>query len=432
MNRYVSVTGTNSGPGDEEHPWATVIYAGLNAVSGDTVFVNSGNYSGGVAPVANEVAYIAIGTVTVDSGAFCCFDIEGKNNILISGFTFHNEEGDGVYPEVSGIGIRDAGMIAGTGSHHITIVNCTFSGINRNESDVNSYGAPIIVYSLADERLGHTNCHHIIIKNCTFLASVLDTQSGIYHDNITVTGNTENVLIFGNSFYHDYSIYSIGAGFIVLAGNQSTAYPDQPRKIVVSNNTIELTGPIDYNRSFPYFGGAADVLCERNISTIPGNGIFVLCEKGLSNYGTTERVWYRRNLVHCYANGITAGTFADNYRSPKDIWCSNNTCIKSYSIYTNINFISGNTTDSPEGLLGDCRFFNNVFSGTPDLLDQIGVVLDHNDWANYGPRVSNIDTAVPSWYTPGQFGDYEPVLELDINGSPCKYCRGAEERIWGD
>ena len=436
-DRYVSIGGNNSGPGTSDSPWATLVYAGLTAQSGDTVFVTAGTYSAGCEVSASSVSYIAIGEVNVVGDGFrSCFHIEGKDYIKIQGFNMSNNGGNPFVAASAGVTIRDLNNVGGTGCSYITVSDCTFSGINRREQFTYDYGTPFFVYSFADERLGHTNCNHIVLKDCSFYASKMDTQSGVFHDHVACVGNVSDVLITGCYIYHDFSVYNIRGSTLGFGGGQLlSGYPDYPRRVVVSNNYFEYVGTPLGTVTFPYFTGCKDVLCERNTCVNFGGGIIAVTEDGYNLETRSERQWYRRNLITgVIRNGLTTGTFADTYRSPKNIWATNNTIVKAPIVSGNwlVNLLKLNTTDSPEGVSGDCYFANNIFIGTPLLRDQgAPVVMEYND-ENVGRhvRLSNIDRSTPSWYTPGLFGDYEPVNELDINGSPAKYCRGAEELVW--
>lgn len=446
MNRYVSIGGNNSGPGDSSSPWATFVYACQSAQPGDTVFVNAGTYYGGAEVAQSEVTYIGLDNpVIVGDGSRCCFNIEGKHHILIQGFTFTNNEGVMGWSEVSGVGIRDVGNVGGTSSHHITVDGCTFRDINHRPASPTSYGAPVIFYSYGKTSLGHGNCHHIIIINCRFFAGKLDTPNGTTgHSHINSAGNVEHILIKDNYFYHDYYVYNAGGSCIELSGNQTgVAEPDIPRKMVITGNVGEYVGATDTDpfagvRFLVYLTASHDILIERNRSINFPAGILAVCETGYSVATSTERQWYRRNVfTGLLANGITIGTYSWYYTAVGNIWCTNNTLTKIVSGYSNVLLVSNNVTTFPVPIFGNCRISNNIINGTPHVQDLFSaeahqyLQMTNNDLGGgINVTMKKIDKDLPPWYTPGLFGDYEPAMELDINGSPSKECRGAEELTW--
>lgn len=421
-SRYVSTDGTDSGPGSIEAPWATVVYAAQHAVSGDSVFILPGTYSAGAVPASDSVSYEGIGSVHIVGDGFpYCFYLSARNYISIRNISFSIT---GSAEATFGIIITDdfANHIPCT---NILIHNCVFSDVNkRSPAGPNDYAVDIGAISYSDESLDQEGLHHLAVVGCTFNPGYQDMDSGIQVSHISINGNCQNMLFKNNTFNHTVGVYPTNNGCMEFAGNQiPQAFPDQSRKVVITGNILNWTGTPDTNRGSFYPTGCDSFLIERNTLNSWPNGIYIVAEDSY-HHNTTSRVWLRRNRILNCAIGFLTGTFADNYNVPENIWFTNNTIVKVPGTAAGVTVIG-------RGVAGDAYIANNLIAGaTPYIFNNTDF-----DSFNYNSNdtviaVNNIDTSTPSWYTPGVFGDYEPDNELDINGSPCKYCRGAEEQVW--
>ncbi len=116
---YVSTTGSDSNPGTEAAPFATIQRAANAALAGNTVLVKAGTYTGGITlpnsgTSSNYITFMPFGTDAVTiQGSTNHFVITDKNYIRIKGFRFSASTGSSI-------------SISGSNAHDIVIEDSIF------------------------------------------------------------------------------------------------------------------------------------------------------------------------------------------------------------------------------------------------------------------------------------------------------------------
>ena len=183
---YVSATnGNDSADGSSNAPWATLQRSSQNLVSGDTVIVRAGNYSGfvmGWGGVAQNGAPGAPISFLADPGAVITnhnyktgdgIDLEGCSWVTIDGFTFNNPLGTN---GISRAGVRscDNGI---SNAVHVVIRRCTAVGCG-NYGIFTSHSDYLLIES--NECSGSILQHGIYVSNACVSPTVRGNRS---HDN---------------------------------------------------------------------------------------------------------------------------------------------------------------------------------------------------------------------------------------------------------
>lgn len=384
------------------------------AAPGDTIIVHPGTYVEKIV-LPSQIELYAEGEVIIRStglaapGAFgACIEIGGKHDVVVDGFTI--QEGGGVFgwSNSEGIAIRDLGAVGGTGSYNIIIRNCIFENIVPRSGVPDSVSLPLSIYSLADERLGHTNVHDILIEDCIFRNCNVTSTLGITPGYLSIMGNVENVTIKDCYFYHDRTLYGTIANGINFSGNRLGGYPDTPRRCRVVGNTFE-TPPNDYvMQQSCYLNVCSNIIVERNYFKNWSLGPEIAAE--VPDLNTSYNIIIRRNIIESYYWGVNIGAFSDFYSTVYNIWVDSNT-IRAGILVTALN------GEQPTGLL----FTNNIITGTITN-DTTGCTFSNNTTEDV-VRIDNLYTDTPSWV------EYN-TQELDYNGSKDKRTKGAVEQQW--
>lgn len=383
------------------------------AAPGDSIIVYEGTYLERVT-LPSQINLYASGEVVIDAagigGYGSSIEINGKHDIVVSGFTLLGGA-NGFWSNVEGIAIRDLGGVGGTGSYNITISNCTFRNIVPRAGHPSSLGIGVVVYSYADERLGHTNCHDITIEDCYFTECNPTNTNGITVGYITVLGNVENIIIRNNYVLHRYSTYNTIANGINFSGNYD-GYPANPRYIKVYDNTFEAEYPDTHASQSVYLNVTAYAVIERNYIKNWSYGPMVAAEAGTLDEFTSHDIIIRRNIIESYYYGVTVAEWSSFYKQVYNVWVDSNT-IRGNVLITDLN------GQAPSYAL---LFTNNIITGT------ITSTYSY-DSPFYGTqtedviRIDNLSTEIPSWIV------YN-TTELDYNGSKNKRTKGAVEQQW--
>ena len=169
-NTNPACSDTASGAGTATQPFCTLTKGAAKAVSGDTVQVIAGTYTGSSVSPASGVTFTANSGVTISGGPSGAkgFSISGKSNVVISGFTITGTPSYGIYVNSSS--------------------NITLSG-----NTVSFSGQPVSGQSASGIYLSSLNGGLI--------------KSNVTHDNaahgILLTGSTTGVTVQGNTSYHN-------------------------------------------------------------------------------------------------------------------------------------------------------------------------------------------------------------------------------------
>ncbi|MGD2033547.1 MAG: right-handed parallel beta-helix repeat-containing protein [Bacteroidales bacterium] len=238
---YVSGSGDNSHNGSQPEPWQTLQYAADHTGPGDTVIVQSGDYSGFYTDVsgtaddpivfkATEGAVITTKNQTTDDA----INLEGASYVVIDGFTITNDHGTieraGIRSVVNTGAVIRNNTITGMGtwgiftgfSESVTIENnsCSFSVDEHGIYHSNSADNPVIRGNICFSN--HGNGIHMngdismggdgIISNATIAANIIYDNgrgggSGINCDGV------QNSVIKNNLLYNNHasgiSLYKI-------------------------------------------------------------------------------------------------------------------------------------------------------------------------------------------------------------------------------
>lgn len=433
-SKYVSLNGKNTDPGTRLKPWATIQHAIDQAEAGTTVVILPGIYHERVS-IKNKSGkpnrWITIkaeryGTVTVTGKArysknedfLGVFELDNANYIKISGLEITHDGNHYTTPNT----IRLAGIEINPSAHHIRIENNDIHSVNTRMGSTKEYAYPIIALSMKDDA---TNINNLEIIGNKIHDSETNTGDGIiYCEMIHLLGNIHDVLVKDNEVYNSES------SGISVSGNYRDSSVckllslanDRVRNVVINNNIFRNM------RDFGvYVNGCNNVLVERNYIEDCGYGIGVLTETGKIDKGNdcgdglpSERVWIRNNIVIDSKNSdLVLGMYRThatrNYYEPiRDVYVTNNTFwgAKAGPSSSAIMLLPG--------ILGECRFLNNIIVSNGFLLtraDTAGfdntVKLDYNLWYSTAPAPFRYGSN--NNLPPRNFEDYSTDYKQDIN-----------------
>lgn len=247
---YVSPYGSDSAPGTQAAPFATIQRAANAASAGDTVIVGNGVYSNPAA--SGEGSKLVTFSRSGSAGAPIVFMAENQGGAVLDGLgntTAEALEFGGSYIRVQGFEVRgfsDTGMSNYAGGRFIEILDndihdigryCATTGIGRDgiflgASDVVIRGNKI--HDIGRYAPGESGCANSLYYQTN--------DHGIY------IAGANNVTIEGNSFFnnrHGWSIhvYPSAVSGLAIRGNQfSQPNPWEPGYIIfaagVSNSSV--------------------------------------------------------------------------------------------------------------------------------------------------------------------------------------------------
>lgn len=404
--KFVSPNGKDTDPGTRSKPWASIQYALDQARAGTTIALLPGMYNQRVQikdKSGTPARWITIkadkpGTVTVTGRVpypgkenfLGVFELENAAYIQITGLEITH---DGNYYTTKDT-IRLAGIEINPSGHHIRLENNDIHSVNRRNSTTHEYAYPIIAWSMKDNA---TSIHHLeIVGNKIHDSKTNRGDNSIYCEMIHLLGNLNHVLISDNEVYNSESSgVSVAGNYRPAAACASLSLEnDRVRNVVIRNNVFRNM------RDFGvYVNGCNNVLIEQNYIEDCGHGIGVLTETGKIDKGNhckeglpSERVWIRNNIVNASRNsdlvlGMYRTHVTRNYYEPvKDIYVTNNTFLgaKADPGSSAIMLLPG--------ILGKCRFLNNIVASNGFLLtrtDTTGfdnmIMLDYNLWHSTSP-----------------------------------------------
>jgi hypothetical protein len=429
--RFVSVTGEDSGNGSKATPWRTLQHALNEATPGSIIYLMPGTYHERVTVTRSgtENAYIKVtalepGTVTMDGNEppsqddfaisrFAVFRIADVAYFSVEGLTITNDGKN----YCSGACLGLAAFDIGRNAHHIFISGNDIHHIDRPQGFAGNYTVPILLASLEkDEEV----IRHIVIQNNRFHDSDSNTENpeegGFYSMALALSGNVEHVLIENNTFY------DLGSGAVNVSGNYRSQVPtsslspslDHPRKVVIRNNDFQRIA----NTYCIYIDGGRQTLIERNYLQNCAYGIGVVTEvidNGADGY--SEHIWIRNNIVNESLHfDFVAGMWLTaskrpNYDPVKNIYVTNNTFFSSKREPGQFS------VQLRPGVFGDSKFANNIVVSNQQLLLRNSseqylntVKLDFNIW-------NSEDSAPLCWDgSCGLFSSYQSTASQDAHG----------------
>jgi parallel beta-helix repeat protein len=271
-NTNPACSDTASGAGTVTQPFCTLIKGAAKAISGDTVQVIAGTYTGSSVSPASGVTFTAKSGVTVSGGPSGAkgFSVSGKSNVVISGFTITGTPSYGIYVNASS--------------------NITLSG-----NTVSLSGQPVSGQSASGIYLSSLNGGLI--------------KGNVAHDNaahgILLTGSTTGVTVQGNTSYHNAYQWERNANGIdvtapgnFIIGNVTYANEDTGINIYTGGDNSLVTDNVTYGNGdhgiddFDVTGGR-----------VIGNTVYGNCTDGINVEGTSGNYDIENNVSMNNATG---------------------------------------------------------------------------------------------------------------------------------
>jgi parallel beta-helix repeat protein len=271
-NTNTACSDTASGAGTAALPFCTLTKAAAKAVSGDTVQVIAGTYTGSSVSPASGVTFTANQGVTISGGPSGAkgFSISGKSNVVVSGFTITGTPSYGIYINSSS--------------------NITISGNNVSFS-----GQPVSGQSASGIYLSSLNGGLI--------------KGNVTHDNaahgILLTGSTTGVTVQGNTAYHNAYQWERNANGIdvtapgnFIIGNVTYANEDTGINMYTGGDNTLVADNVTYGNGdhgiddFDVTGGR-----------IIGNTVYGNCTDGINVEGTSGNYDIENNVSMNNATG---------------------------------------------------------------------------------------------------------------------------------
>lgn len=297
-NVFVATYGDDSNPGTLDEPFGT-IQKGIDSVGpGHTVFVLSGIYQGNIvfhnsgeeenvitlsaAPLASVTLKLGYG----DTGAI--IDLNGQDNICIRDLTLGYSSAEWVY------------AILGHGDEkNIKITNndiCNISSTNPYNGG-GAYG--ILLYGEGERE--EQSISGVSIDNNRVYNIISGDSPGI-----AASGNVEDITIASNIVY---DITNIGIDIYGGGGYCSNPALDQPRNIVIKDNTVfNCVSEYDTVAGI-YVDSARDTQITNNLLYENMYGIAVCCENRNDNYPCTNITVDANTIHNNHDCGITIGGY---------------------------------------------------------------------------------------------------------------------------
>ena len=264
-NTNPACSDTASGSGTATLPFCTLTKGAAKAVSGDTVQVIAGTYTGSSVSPASGVTFTANQGVTISGGPSGAkgFSVSGKNNVVISGFTITGTPSYGIY-------VNSSSNITLSGN------NVSFSGQPVSGQSASGIYLSSLTGGLIKGNVTHDNAAHGIL----------------------LTGSTTGVTVQGNTSYHNaYQWQRNANGIDVVApgnfiiGNVTYANEDTGINMYTGGDNTLIAGNVTYGNGdhgiddFDVTGGR-----------IIGNTVYGNCTDGINVEGTSGNYDIENNV----------------------------------------------------------------------------------------------------------------------------------------
>ncbi|MCG8330618.1 MAG: right-handed parallel beta-helix repeat-containing protein [Chitinophagales bacterium] len=398
---------SDSNPGTEGLPWASIQHAANSATAGSTVYIKAGTYYETIwlnvsGSAGNYITFTnhATDVVTIDGGStgaqtllFAIFD---KDYIKIDGLNFQNATGN-----------FSSGIYIAQGADYVEITNNTISNIHFSNNPADPVTSstnvnPFVVYN----EYGNDACSNILVDG----NEIYNCRTG-FSEALTLSGNVESFVVSNNTV-HD--ITNIGIDIAGGYGVSSNAATDMARNGTVTENTTYNCVSNYAVSAGIYVDGGHNILIENNVSYANGRGFEVGCEP-LGH--TTSGITVRNNLAY---NNLEAGIGIGGY----DFTGGNTGKVTDSQIFNN-TFYNNNTTNIWNGELlveytENCTIKNNIFSAqnTQNMLvvtreNSIGLTIDYNLYSHPSGTASVKIDYEGAVYT--GFSTYQSGSGLDAN-----------------
>lgn len=361
---YVSPQGSDSNPGSETAPWASLTNAASKVVAGDTVVVKGGTY------YTNPILLMQSGSV----GAPITFRAAGSEKVVLDGSRSSDAQGDvfsvlGDHFVIEGFEVRNAkrvGINVWGGKHvairrnriHGSFWNGIYTG--NGASDIEIQGN-VISDNVQSARLNNkTSWRGGVGLNNGSDVRVLDNEIFENYGEGLDVYLMRDVEVRGNRFHDNFA---------------AQLYLDNVEGAVAEGNFIYTNYNPDFYRSLYNNNG-------------PSPGIEVANES--PNAPLLSQVVIRNNIVvggvyqFIYWKGVGQGM--------KNLLVANNTFVKGERLSNGVLHIDS------DSLTTNVRFANNIFFSRGGSIAEewnipgtlSGVTFDHNTWygGSYPSRVS--------------------------------------------
>jgi hypothetical protein len=365
---YVATTGSDSNPGTQTAPFATLQHAAGVAVAGDTVLVRGGVYhqiltltrSGSAAAGPITFASFPGETATLDGtglaipgGQYGLITVNSASYVIVEGFEVRNYTTASLADVPIGIYVEGAGKFIQIINDHIHNITTT-AKTNPTQCGSNAFG--LTVYGTQAPAA---------ISGLVISGNQIDHLLSGCSETMSVDGNVDGFAITGN-LVHDNNNIAIGAiGFEQVS--PQPAY-DQARNGEIRGNlvyNITSYGNPDYGKQYAadgiYVDGGKEIVIEQNVVHHADLAIELASEhKGR----VTSYVTARNNVVFDNnANGISIGGYGPAQGGTDHCTVVNNT------LYANDSKATGSGEFQIQYYATNNVFRNNlVFGGAQGLL----------------------------------------------------------------
>ncbi len=293
----VSAACLDTGPGTVSQPFCTIAAGAKAAHAGDTVLVSAGTYAGTSVSPANSgtagspITFTASPGVSITGGTRA-FALSSRNYIVISGFTISGTSSAGISVSSGTNDVVSDNVITHTGSYGISLSgggNDTVSGNTESFAGTpqTSPAAGIYVSSVNGGVIQHNITHD-------------NSAHGIY-----LTGTTTDILVQGNTSYHNAYQYQRNANGIddiapgnSIIGNVTYGNEDTGINIYPGGNDALVAGNVSY-------GNGDHGIDDYNVSggRIIGNTVYGNCTDGINVEGTSSDYTIADNISMNNATG---------------------------------------------------------------------------------------------------------------------------------
>lgn len=423
----------------------------------------------------DELADDALGEVVIDGiGNAYTFYAAGQGYRNFESITIKNHGGNPALDFVWGFLITsDLAAPAGQGTYELHFLRCRFTEINRNARP-NCLGVPVHYLSYGDETMGGTATRNITFDFCTFDDCEIEAVSGILSTGfVGLSGNVKDWAI-RDCYFSNANVPPLmfGSGVVDSGGNIIGAKPDRPRAgVFLRNECVDVFGVVFYNQA------CHDLLVAQNVTIRCDYGVGCNTEPQVSaDYDILRRCWIRDNLfIESRYLDFDAGAWIVGYDDVSDVVFDHNTSYHSVdgAPFYPILLLGGNqATPGKFGIIGE-SYMRSCIVASPGVLMQSTLpagstmALDQNLWLSdsatpfewlsgppvgfpyavdqdqksrfqpFATRVWNDPTLLtkegfhqrtdswavghgsdgqPSWYVPGSFGAYDPMVQYDVFG----------------
>ena len=259
---YVATNGSNSYPGTESQPWATLQYAVDSISNGDTIIVKAGTYAGcrigssgtssapktlraetalaaklnnksssaahnGIIEIENyseTVTYWVIDGFEVDgiSKTYRCIDLRGTDHVTVKNCKVYQSYLTGIFAAFSNYVLVENNTSYSNGEHGIYVNNSADNGTVRGNTVYSNTGCGIHMNGDASMGGDGMMSYWLVEKNTSYLNP---SGSGINCDGV-----------HNSKFYNNLVYNNTGSGMSLYAGDGANGSSNN----VVYNNTIVM------------------------------------------------------------------------------------------------------------------------------------------------------------------------------------------------